>query len=152
MPAAHQGPSERALEPPRAGQQPLLRPEPRGAVVVVHAQEGAGTGAARVGAKSHNIHAFVHPPRGERRPLISSYQIAVARGGNEGGREEKKRSKRPDEEERKREGRVHIFITDCCEGEGGEEGGAGPGDLSAGLVSRAALPVVFPFFLARPEV
>lgn len=62
MPAAHQRPSERTLESSDAGQESLVRPEPRGSVVVVHAEEGAGTGAAgAAGAETHNIHAFVHP-------------------------------------------------------------------------------------------
>lgn len=61
MSHGHQGSSERTLESSYTGQESLLRPEPRGSMVVVHAQKGAGTGAAGAGAKTHNIHAFVHP-------------------------------------------------------------------------------------------
>lgn len=69
MPAAHQRPSERTLESSDAGQESLVRPEPRGSVVVVHAEEGAGTGAAgAAGAETHNIHAFVHPREKRRLP------------------------------------------------------------------------------------
>lgn len=63
VPAGHQRPTERTLESSYTGQESLLRPEPRGSVVVVHAQKGAGTWAA--GAKTHNIHAFVHPGEAE---------------------------------------------------------------------------------------
>lgn len=65
--ARQQGSSERPLESSHPGQEPLLRPETRGSVVVVHAEEGAGTGAAWAGAKTHNIHAFVHPREGGSR-------------------------------------------------------------------------------------
>ena len=61
VPAGHQGSSERSLECSYTRQQSLLRPEPWRSVVVVHAQKRAGTGAAGAGAKTHNIHAFVHP-------------------------------------------------------------------------------------------
>ena len=60
-PVPHQRSPEWTLES-YTGQESLLRPEPRGSVVVVHAQEGAGAGAAAAGAgaQTHNIHAFVH--------------------------------------------------------------------------------------------
>lgn len=64
VPAGHQGPSERTLESSYTRQEPLLWSEPRGSVVVVHAQKGPGAGAAGAGAKTHNIHAFVHPGSG----------------------------------------------------------------------------------------
>lgn len=91
-------------------------------MVVVHAQKRAtGTGAARAWAKTHNIHAFVHP-----REAGDAFDLFVANRGE-------KRSKRRGEKEEGREGRVHIFITDQREAEEEEEGGAmtGPGDLSA---------------------
>ena len=57
----HQGSPEGALKSPNGGQWPLLRAEPRGSVVIVHAEKGTGTRAAGAGAKTHNINAFVHP-------------------------------------------------------------------------------------------
>lgn len=138
VPAGHQWPSERTLESSYTGQESLLRTEPWGSVVVVHAQKRAGTGAAGAGAETHNIHAFVHP--GE---TGVAFDVFVANRG-------KKRSKRPGrrrerEREEGREGRVHIFITDWREAE--EEGEekkdmTGPGDLSA-LGGAQAVYVVF---------
>lgn len=97
VPAGQQGPSERTLES-YAGQESLLRPEPRGSVVVVHAQKRAGTGAAGAGTKTHNIHAFVHPREagvafdvfvpnrdGERKKIKASWTAKTERG-REGGK------------------------------------------------------------------
>lgn len=100
MPAAHQGPSERTLECSYAGQESLLRPEPRGSVVVVHAQKRARTGAAGAGAKTHNIHAFVHP-----RQARAAFDLFVA---NRGG---KKDQSVLDGEERKRKGGREEFTS-----------------------------------------
>lgn len=131
VPAGHQGPSEGALESSPAGQESLLRPEPRGSVVVVHAQKRAGTGAAGAGAETHNIHAFVHP----REPGVAFDLFVPNReGGEKKKKGRKKRSKRPGRQrgsEEEREGRVHIFITERRE-EGQERGRVtGPADLSA---------------------
>lgn len=89
-PAGHQGRAERPLESRYSGQDALLRPEPRGSVVVVHAEEGAGAGAAAAGAgagtQTHNIHASVHHPKDRESRLNPSVP-------NRGG---KKISKRPE--------------------------------------------------------
>lgn len=90
MPAGHQGPSEGALESSPAGQESLLRPEPRGSVVVVHAQKRAGTGAAGAGAETHNIHAFVHP----REPGVA-FDLFVP--NREGGEKKKKGEEKKDQ-------------------------------------------------------
>lgn len=74
-------------------------------MVIVHAEKGAGTGAAGAGAKTHNIHALVHPR--EKGVAFDVFVENKKRGGYKdqsvldgGGREEG------------REERVHIFITD----------------------------------------
>lgn len=80
VPAAHQRPTERTLESSNAGQESLVRPEPRGSVVVVHAEEGAGTGAAgAAGAETHHIHAFVHPREELPSALVVSTRTAKLR-------------------------------------------------------------------------
>lgn len=143
MPAAHQRPSERTLESSDAGQESLVRPEPRGSVVVVHAEEGAGTGAAgAAGAETHNIHAFVHPREKRRLPaLVSSFDGETERSSpcEEAGEEEG-----GDQSvfERGEEGggggreEFHIFLAHTVgrrrRGGGGKRGDmTGPCDLSA---------------------
>lgn len=59
--AGHQRSPEGPLKSSHGGQWSLLRAEPRGSVVIVHAEKGASTWAAGAGAKTHNIDAFVHP-------------------------------------------------------------------------------------------
>jgi len=63
VPTRRQGASERPRHSSRRGAESLLRseaaPQPRGSVVVVHAQEGAGA-RARTGTQPHHIHTFVH--------------------------------------------------------------------------------------------
>lgn len=118
VPAGHQGPSERSLESSYAGQEPLLRPEPRGSVVVVHAQERAGTGAAGAGAETHNIHAFVHPR--EEGVAFDLFVPNRERGGG-GGKDQSVL----DGEERKRKGGgggSHLLHRLTGGGGGGEKG------------------------------
>lgn len=103
VPAGQQGPSEGTLESPYTGQESLLRPEPRGSVVVVHAQKRARTGAAGAGAKTHNIHAFVHPREARESRLISLCRIEEGGGGG-GGREREIKASWTAKRERGREG------------------------------------------------
>lgn len=106
MPAGQQGRSERTLESSYTGQESLLRPEPRGSVVVVHAQKKAGAGAAGARAQTHNIHAFIHPESRESR-LTSLIPT----------REEKIKALDGEEKEEGSEGRAHhIFMTHLREG------------------------------------
>lgn len=118
MSHGHQGSSERTLESSYTGQESLLRPEPRGSVVVVHAQKGAGTGAAGAGAKTHNIHAFVHP-----REEGVAFDLFVPNRGKK-----KIKVSWTAKRERGREGGKSSHLHNRLMGGGGGGGGGGKGD------------------------
>lgn len=128
MPAAHQRSSERTLESSDAGQESLVRPEPRGSVVVVHAEEGAGTGAAgAAGAETHNIHAFVHPREKRRLPwcllLTAKLREAARVRKREKRKGEIKAFSKGEKKEEEEEGKSFTSSSHTLTGGGEGEGG-----------------------------
>lgn len=118
--AGHQWSHKRTLKSSYGGQWSLLRAEPRGSVVIVHAEKRASTWAA--GAKTHNINAFVHPGGWEGSRL---WCLSSRRGGR--SRERREKGWGMVEE---RSSHLHKRPQDVEEEE--KEGGmSSPGDLSA---------------------
>lgn len=111
-------------------------------MVVVHAEEGAGTGAAGAGAETNNIHAFVHPS--ETRDAAWCLYGRTGRAREAKGSRRRRRSKRSGRQRREKEegeeGKSSHLPNTLTGGgeEGGGEGGrgekrdmTGPCDLSA---------------------
>lgn len=107
-------------------------------MVIVHAQERAGAGAAGRGAQTHHIHTFTVHPRGEERSEDRAFDVFVAKK-----EWEKDQSGAHGEERAEGAQRVHIFITKLMEEEEGEEEGRpskacpGPSDLLAPFGHRS---------------